>query len=144
MNNSGGPPRGVGFGGKKPPNGSRVWIDGDLCRGKVSLDPRVDSTFAPGDLLWWSETPPAGLSREFVILRIQAFGCSNDAAAVAKRDAAVRHKEYAHTPCHLRIISGIVLHNNHINQGQILHFLIKNCKTMTAKMADRCVRFMGK
>ena len=90
----GGPPRGVGFGGvKKPPNGSRLWIEGDLCRGKVSLDPRVCSTFAPGDMFWWSETQAAGLSRDFEILQIQAFGCANDGAAFEKRDAALRHKD---------------------------------------------------
>lgn len=96
---SGGADRGVGFGGKSSRPGKatcRLWIDSDLCRGHLSLDPRLCTSFAAGDLLWWSETAPSGLTRDFEILRIEAWGCSDDAVgSLRKRDEERRRKEAA-------------------------------------------------
>jgi hypothetical protein len=105
----GGPERGVGFGGKSAAAGGssragksscRLWIDADLCRGQISLDPRSCTTYAPGDLLWWSSassgSAAGGLSREFEVLRIEAYGCSPDAeGSLRKRDEERRRKEAA-------------------------------------------------
>lgn len=95
----GGPDRGVGFGGSSSRPGKtscRLWIDSDLCRGHVSLDPRVCTTFAGGDLLWWAGAVSGGLRRDFKILRIEAWGCSDDAAgSLRKRDEEARRKEAA-------------------------------------------------
>ena len=88
----GGPARGAGFGGKK--DACRLWLEGDLCRGRISLDTRACDTYATGNLLWWCPNADtgAGLSRDFEILRIEAWGCG-DETALRKRDATRQHKD---------------------------------------------------